>query len=90
MPPRKPRQPTHAADTDVLAVSDFKARCLEILEDLRSSGHELLLTKHGSPIARVVPVTSQARSLRGLMKGQIQIVADIVQADFSDDWESNR
>jgi prevent-host-death family protein len=79
-----------ASDTDVIAVSEFKTRCLEILEGLRNTGHELVVTKHGSPIARVVPVTTPRRALRGLMKGEMEIVGDIVQADFSNDWEANR
>jgi prevent-host-death family protein len=88
--PRKSRPADRASDTDVIAVSEFKARCLEILDGLRSSGHELVLTKHGTPIARVVPMTSQQRPLRGLLKGQLEIVGDIVQVDFSQDWEASR
>jgi prevent-host-death family protein len=90
MPPKKSRTGTRVADTDVIAVSEFKARCLEILEGLRATGHELVLTKHGTPIARVVPITSQLRPLRGFLKGEIEIVGDIVETDSSDDWESNR
>jgi prevent-host-death family protein len=87
---KKPRPPDRASDTDVIAVSEFKAHCLEILEGLRSSGHEIVLTKHGTPIARVVPVTSQPRPLRGLLKGEIEIAGDIVQTDFAGDWEASR
>lgn len=78
------------SDTDVIAVSEFKTHCLEILEGLRNTGHELVVTKHGSPVARVVPVTAPRRALRGLMKGEMEIVGDIVQHDHSDDWEANR
>jgi prevent-host-death family protein len=89
MAPKKRRQASGAADTDVLAVSEFKARCLEILEGMRDSGHELVLTKHGVPIARVVPVTSQPRPLRGLLKGELEILGDIVHTDLPDEWEAN-
>ena len=90
MAAKKSRVGGRASDTDVMAVSEFKARCLEILEGLRTTGHELVVTKHGSPIARVVPVTSPRRPLRGLMKGEMEIVGDLVQTDFADDWEANR
>jgi prevent-host-death family protein len=75
----------------VVAVSAFKARCLEILETLRTTGHELTITRHGSPIARVVPITSRPRPLRGLLKGELEILGgDIVETDSSQDWEVNR
>jgi prevent-host-death family protein len=75
-------------DHDVLAVSEFKARCLEVLESLRHGGRDLILTKHGEPIARVVPVR-KPRPLRGLFKGQIEIRGDIVHAGAGGDWEAN-
>ncbi len=87
---RKPPPPSRAADGDSMAVSEFKARCLEILEQLRTSGHDLVLTKHGLPIARVVPFSAEPRALRGLLKGEIEIVGDIVQTDLSEEWEANR
>ncbi len=76
-------------DHDVLAVSEFKSRCLEVLETLRHGGRDLIVTKHGEPIARVMPIR-KPRPLRGLLKGQVEIRGDIVQADFADDWEANR
>jgi prevent-host-death family protein len=91
--PRRSRprpRPGRASETDVIAVSDFKARCLEILETLRATGHEVTLTRHGDPIARVVPITSRPRPLRGLLKSELEILGDIVETDSSDDWEVNR
>jgi len=76
-------------DHDVLAVSAFKARCLEVLESLRHGGRDLVLTKHGEPIARVVPIR-KPRPLRGLFKGQIEIRGDIVHTDLGGEWEANR
>jgi prevent-host-death family protein len=86
----KNRGSGRASEVDVMAVSDFKARCLEILESLRTSGHELTVTKHGTPIARVVPVTSRPRPLRGLLEGEIEILGDIVNTDSAEDWDVNR
>jgi prevent-host-death family protein len=93
MAPRRSRpqpRPGRASETDVLAVSDFKARCLEILETLRTTGHELTLTRHGTPIARVVPIAARPRPLRGLLKGELEILGDIIETDSSEDWEVNR
>jgi prevent-host-death family protein len=76
-------------EPEVLAVSEFKARCLEVLEALRHNGRELIVTKHGKPIARVVPIRKPS-PVRGLFKGQIEIKGDIVHADFGGDWEANK
>lgn len=47
-----------------MKASDFKARCLSVLDQVRDSGRELVVTKHGKPVARVVPV-DRPQSLRG-------------------------
>jgi prevent-host-death family protein len=73
----------------VVPVSEFKARCLEILTTLRRRGRDLIVTKHGEPIARVVPIGDR-KPLRGMLKGQLEISGDIVNADFGDEWEANK
>jgi prevent-host-death family protein len=42
----------------------FKAECLGLLDRVAETGQELVITKHGAPVARVVP-TAAPRSLRG-------------------------
>jgi len=76
------------AAADTVAVSEFKTRCLQILEGLRRSSRELVVTKHGIPIARIVPIQAEPQPLRGLLKGEIEIVGDIVHADFASEWEA--
>jgi len=83
------RHPSHGSD-ETVPVSEFKARCLEILERLRQRGQELVVTKRGEPIARVVPIRPEARPLRGMLSGHIEFLGDIVHADFGKDWEANR
>jgi prevent-host-death family protein len=47
-----------------IAASEFKARCLALLDDVAKNGHEVVVTKRGKPVARVVPAESP-RSLLG-------------------------
>ena len=42
----------------------FKAQCLALLDDVAESGSELVITKRGRPVAKVVPVDDEG-SLRG-------------------------
>ena len=50
-----------------IGASRFKAECLGLLDEVAATGQELVITKHGRPVARVVPV-EDAPSLRGSVK----------------------
>ncbi len=70
-----------------LGVSDFKARCLGILDQVASKGDVLIITKHGRPIAKVTPISST----RDRWKGVGKIKGDIVrfsEAEFGE-WLSD-
>lgn len=41
-----------------ITASQFKARCLRLLDEVAESGETLVITKHGRPVARVVPPVS--------------------------------
>jgi prevent-host-death family protein len=47
-----------------MKASEFKAKCLAVLDEVRDTGREITITKHGRPVARVIPV-EEAPSLRG-------------------------
>jgi prevent-host-death family protein len=71
-PSRSTRQRPAAPRADSIAAADFKARCLELMDRVRESGAEYIVTKHGKPVARLVPYTPPARtSLFGSMKGTV-------------------
>lgn len=82
--PEKPRP------LQTIGVAEFKARCLELLERVGSRGDELIVTKRGKPIARVVPIRPEVRPLKGLLAGQVKIVGDIVNVNWADEWEAAR
>ena len=64
----------------------FKARCLELMDRVRETGAEYVVTKHGRPVARLVPYEDTgARSLFGSMKGTVlkfERPLDPVDADY--------
>lgn len=74
-----------------IAASEFKARCLELLDRVRA-GEELVVTKRGEPVARIVPIETVrvGVSLRGSWSNRLVISGDIVQVDWADEWESAR
>ncbi|MEK6607237.1 MAG: type II toxin-antitoxin system Phd/YefM family antitoxin [Myxococcota bacterium] len=77
-----------ARAASLLAASDFKARCLAILDQVQAEGREFVITKRGRPVARVVPERAIRRSLRGAGKGLVEIRGDIVHCDWSGEFEA--
>ena len=76
-----------------ISVSEFKAKCLGILEEVRKTRKPIRVTRFGKPVAEVVPPTPQPRpkSWLGCMAGSAEIVGDIVGPTGSlDDWNAWR
>jgi prevent-host-death family protein len=50
----------------------FKATCLELMDRVRETHTEYIVTKHGKPVAKLVPYTESARRpFVGSMKGTV-------------------
>jgi len=73
-----------------IGVAEFKARCLELIEAVGTRGDELTITKRGQPIARVTPVGRAHDPLRGMLRDRLTIHGDIVQVDWTKEWEAAR
>jgi prevent-host-death family protein len=73
-----------------VAISEFKAKCLALLEEVHKTKKALRITRFGKPIAVVIPPTTvQPRDAWiGSMKNSMQIIGDIVSpANDKSDWE---
>jgi prevent-host-death family protein len=62
---------------DIVSVSEFKATCLAIIERVRQTGQHVLITKHGEPVAELIPPQPAAGSRRGFL-GRLHDTAVIV------------
>lgn len=65
---------------ETVAISEFKATCLALLERVRNTRQAILITKKGVPVAQVVPPPEpeKPRSWFGAMKGTGRPEGDIV------------
>lgn len=63
-----------------IAISEFKAKCLGILEQVRKTRKPVLITRFGEPVAEVVPPSAAKVAGRqlGCMVGTGKIRGDIV------------
>jgi len=66
----------------------FKAQCLAVMDEVLHTGEPVLITKHGKPVAKLVPASKSADDVFGFMAGKVKIVGDIVgPVTPMDDWE---
>ncbi len=76
-----------------IAISEFKAKCLGILEEVRKTRKPIRVTRFGEPVAEVVPPTPKPprKSWLGSMAGSVKTLGDIVGPTGSfDDWNAFR
>jgi prevent-host-death family protein len=76
----------NALNQKEIAAGEFKARCLQLMDEVNQDGIEIVITKRGRPVARLVPVRKEKLSPIGWMEGTVEIHSDIVNSD-PDDWE---
>ena len=69
--------------------SEFKAKCLKLMDEVAESGEPLVVTKNGKPIAQLRPIGRERKSIWGLHKGQIEILGDILEP-IDAGWEADR
>ncbi len=75
---------------ETIAISQFKATCLNLLERVRNTGEPILVTKRGTPIAQVLPPPrpdAAKKSAFGCMRGTTRQLGDIVAPFAEEDWE---
>jgi len=77
--------------TRVIGATEFKAKCLALLDEIEQEGGTITVTKRGRPVATVSVARKPAfRSSKGILAGKIKIMGDIVNFDTSDLWDALR
>ena len=73
-----------------ISISEFKAKCLALLEQVRRTRKPLRITRHGKPVAEVNPPSREfsRADMAGSLKGKTRILGDIISpATEEDEWE---
>ena len=70
-----------------IEASEFKAKCLKLMDKVTQSGREIIITKNGCPVSRLVPYREKPKSLSGVDKGRFEIQGDVV-APVDVEWEA--
>lgn len=71
-----------------MAAGKFKALCLSVIDEVHDLREEVVITKHGKPMARLIPVKKNLDSIFGAMRGLGKITGDLVEPITSPvDWD---
>ena len=74
--------------TEKVGAGVFKAKCLSILNEVEKRHLQFIITKHGKPMAKLVPIDDKKSSLFGCMKNSVVIRLDIV-AGTGEKWDAD-
>ena len=69
-----------------IPAAQFKAQCLALLDRVDPEG--IVITKHGKPVATLLPMRSECAALIGSMQGRIVVKGDIKSTGIKWDAES--
>jgi prevent-host-death family protein len=74
-----------------VSAGTFKAKCLSLMDQVQAQRTELVITKRGKPVAKLVPIEEEPRNIFGCMAGTAKILGDLLEPVVDpDDWEANR
>jgi prevent-host-death family protein len=72
--------------TKVVNATEFKAKCLALIDEVQERGETITITRRGQPVAVLGPAKKNAwKSPKDSLAGKGKIVGDIVNTDWA--WE---
>jgi len=65
----------------------FKANCLAVMDEVQTKHETVVITKHGKPVAKLVPVNTEADDIFHFLEGKGAVTGDIVSPAVSpEEW----
>ena len=78
-----------SANPRTIPAGEFKNRCLALMDEVNETGEEIVITKHGKPVSRLVPAEESKPQMWGRNRDQIRIVGDIMSPVVpAEEWEA--
>lgn len=72
-----------------MQASEFKAKCLALMDEVARTGVTILITKNGKPVAELRPHRPpRIKSPLGLHRGRSVILGDIIEPVGSGSWKA--
>ena len=74
-------------NTRTITASEFRAKCLQLMDEVAATGEEIIITKNGRPVSRLIPYREKPKSLFGIDRDKVVILGDIVEP-IDVEWEA--
>jgi len=72
-----------------ISAGEFKAKCLRLMDEVSTLHTEIIITKFGKPVAKLVAVREEpAHPLFGCLKGSVERVRDLV-SPTGESWDAD-
>jgi prevent-host-death family protein len=70
-----------------MPAGSFKTNCLALMDEVFSKRETVLITKHGKPVAKLVPVSEETDNIYNFLEGKGTIVEDVVSPALTrEEW----
>jgi len=70
-----------------MAAGSFKANCLAVMDQVQSTHEAIMITKHGKPVAKLVPIEKETDDIFNFLAGKGAITGDVISPALSpEDW----
>jgi len=66
-----------------MAAGKFKTNCLAVMDEVQAKRVTVVITKHGKPVAKLVPVEPQDDDIFDFLRGKVRITGDVVSPALS-------
>ena len=77
------------AATRTIKASEFKAKCLKLMDEVAENGEEIVIIMNGRPMARLVAYRQKPKTWFGADRGKMEIIGDII-APIDVEWEAEQ
>jgi len=70
-----------------MAAGSFKTNCLAVMDEVQAKRETVVITKHGKPVAKLVPVNTDTDEIYNFLAGRGAVAGDVLAPALSpDDW----
>lgn len=70
-----------------MPAGSFKTNCLAVMDEVQAKRESVVITKHGKPVAKLVPINAEADDIYNFLAGKGSIIGDVVSpALTAEEW----
>ncbi|MCA9730773.1 MAG: type II toxin-antitoxin system Phd/YefM family antitoxin [Deferribacteres bacterium] len=72
-----------------IAAAKFKAQCLALIDEVAQTNEVLVITKHGKPLAKLVPFENKPKNYEKPLKSKATFIGDVI-SPIDVEWDANK